>query len=487
MVDASTMHKQVLVLQMVGRFRTLGHVPRGPRSAAASGEAVHRRSRPRDVRLHRGRPGHRVRCRLVQGRRRPDAPVGARRRAARHLLPHARRRVHVHLGHADQALHPAAPGADPVEADLLAGAAAPHPRAPDRGGDAGALPAHEVRRPEALLRRGRAHDDPDARPPDPEGGRAGRAGNGDRDGPPGAPQRARQHAGQDAGGPVLRVRGQAGAGALRRRREVPPGLFVGRGHARRPDARDARVQPVASRGGESRRRGLGARAAAPTRRRVGRPGAAGAHPRRRRGRRAGCDAGNPEHGADPRLLHGRDHSHRRQQPDRLHHVGSARHARHDLLHRHRQDGGGADPPRQWRRPRGLPARDRDRDGLPAAVPQGRLHRPRLLPPARAQRGRRADDHAAADVQEDRAASRHAQAVRRQADRGRRGQARRARDDDRDLSRRDGQGPAHQHDDPVELQARPHGRLVAVQGARLDHRLRREGAAEGAQGAGQEAR
>ena len=37
--------------------------------------------------------------------------------------------------------------------------------------------------------------------------------------------------------------------------------------------------------------------------------------------------------------------------------------------------------------------------------QRRLHRSRLLPPARPQRGRRADGDAAADVQEDRAASR----------------------------------------------------------------------------------
>ena len=43
-------------------------------------------------------------------------------------------------------------------------------------------------------------------------------------------------------------------------------------------------------------------------------------------------------------------------------------------------------------------------------PPRRLHRPRLLPPARSQRGRRADDHAAAHVQADRAAPGHPQAV-----------------------------------------------------------------------------
>ena len=97
--------------------------------------------------------------------------------------------------------------------------------------------------------------------------------------------------------------------------------------------------------------------------------------------------------------------------------------------------------------------DRHGDGLPAAVPSRRLHRSRLLPPPRPQRGRRADGHAAAHVQADRPASRHAQALRRPAGRRGRGQARGARRDDRDVSRGDGQGPAHEHDDPVELQAR----------------------------------
>ena len=138
-------------------------------------------------------------------------------------------------------------------------------------------------------------------------------------------------------------------------------------------------------------------------------------------------------------LHRRHDPHRRQQPDRLHDVRPARHARHALLHRHREDGRGADLPRQRRRSRGVPARDRDRDGLPAAVPPGRVHRSRLLPPPRAQRGRRADGHAAADVQEDRAASGHAQALRRRARCRRRDHSRRSRRDDRDLPRRDGQG------------------------------------------------
>ncbi len=101
----------------------------------------------------------------------------------------------------------------------------------------------------------------------------------------------------------------------------------------------------------------------------------------------GRQPGMPEHGADPRLLHGRHHPHRRQQPDRLHDVRSARHARHDLLHRRRQDGRGTDPSRQRRRPGGMRAGRGDRARVPAAVPQGHLHRSRLLPPPGPQRGR----------------------------------------------------------------------------------------------------
>ena len=94
----------------------------------------------------------------------------------RDLHAHARRRVHVHHRHGDQALGPGAARADPLAARATTPrASAAHPRAPDRGRDARALPAHEVRRPEALLARGRRHDDPDARPADPARGRRRRA------------------------------------------------------------------------------------------------------------------------------------------------------------------------------------------------------------------------------------------------------------------------------------------------------------------------
>ena len=101
------------------------------------------------------------------------------------------------------------------------------------------------------------------------------------------------------------------------------------------------------------------------------------------------------------------------------------------------------------------------DGLPAPVPQGRVHRPRLLPPPGSQRGRRADGDAAADVQEDPGASGHAPALCRQADRRGRGHRGGSRRDDRHVPRGDGHGLAHEQDDPVQLQAAVHGRLVAA--------------------------
>ncbi len=142
MVDATTMHKQVLVLQMIGRFRTLGmfHADLDP---------LKRQEKPyiadldlstydfNDADLDTefdvgsfmgGTPRMRLRD-LICG-------------AARHLLPHAGRRVHVHQRHGDQALRPAARRADPFASGLHPRAAAPHPRAADRRGDAGALPPH---------------------------------------------------------------------------------------------------------------------------------------------------------------------------------------------------------------------------------------------------------------------------------------------------------------------------------------------------------
>ncbi len=118
MVDSATMHKQVLVLQLISKYRTAGALARRPRPAQAHRAALPRGPRSRHLRLLGGRPRHRVRRWLVQGGPAADAPARHHRRAARHLLPHLRRRVHVHLGHADQALPAAAPRARPRAAEF---------------------------------------------------------------------------------------------------------------------------------------------------------------------------------------------------------------------------------------------------------------------------------------------------------------------------------------------------------------------------------
>ena len=89
------------------------------------------------------------------------------------------------------------------------------------------------------------------------------------------------------------------------------------------------------------------------------------------------------------LPHRRHDSHRRQQPDRLHHR-AAELALDALLHRHRAmvqapifHVNGDDPEAvRPRRPR--------RDRVPPAVQEGRRHRHVLLPAPRPQRGRRAE-------------------------------------------------------------------------------------------------
>ena len=81
-----------------------------------------------------------------------------------------------------------------------------------------------------------------------------------------------------------------------------------------------------------------------------------------------------------RLLDRRDHPRRGQQPGRVHH--RRRRCPFQLLrHRRRQGGAGADLPRQRRRPRSRAAGSEDRLGLPRGVPQGRGHRPGVLPQA----------------------------------------------------------------------------------------------------------
>ena len=69
-----------------------------------------------------------------------------------------------------------------------------------------------------------------------------------------------------------------------------------------------------------------------------------------------------------------------------------------------QDHRGADLPRERRQSGSGRARGQDRDRVPPEVPEARRHRHVLLPALRPQRGRRADVHAAVDVQDDQVAS-----------------------------------------------------------------------------------
>ena len=173
--------------------------------------------------------------------------------------------------------------------------------------------------------------------------------------------------------------------------------------------------------------------ARPPRRHRRRQRAADHRPRRRGLRRPGRHHGDAGAGADARLLHRRHGAPGHQQPDRLHHVRPARLALDAVLHRRRQDDRGAGAARERRRPGSGRALHPARARLSPGVQQGRGGRHRLLPQARPQRAGHAGDDAAADVQEDRGASRHPQALRRQARGPGRAAGRRPR--------RDGQGDA----------------------------------------------
>ena len=118
---------------------------------------------------------------------------------------------------------------------------------------------------------------------------------------------------------------------------------------------------------------------------------------RRRGvRRSGCGGRDAEPGAAARLPHRRHDPHHRQQPDRLHHLAGGL-AFLGVLHRRREDDRRADLPRQRRRPGGLRLGGATGGGLPAEVQEGRHHRHAVLPPSRAQRGRRPVDDPAVHV------------------------------------------------------------------------------------------
>ena len=171
MVDAATMHKQVLVLQLIGKFRTLGMFN-------ADLDPLKRQER-RDIPdldlATYGFTDADIDTEFDVG----SFKAGAERMRLRDLIQALKDTYCRTFGaeymyisdtpikrFVQQRLEPirSRPAYTPEQQQA-------HPRAPDRGGDARALPAYQVRRPEALFRRRRRHADPDARSPDPAGRR----------------------------------------------------------------------------------------------------------------------------------------------------------------------------------------------------------------------------------------------------------------------------------------------------------------------------
>ena len=166
------------------------------------------------------------------------------------------------------------------------------------------------------------------------------------------------------------------------------------------------------------RRGLGARTPGAARRRHGQHDPPAPDPRRRGVRGAGRRHGDAAVLAGAGLHDRRDAARRDQQPGRFHDQRTRRRAIDALLQRRRQDDRGADLPRERRRSRGGGVRRAPRARLPHEIPQGRRHRPRLLPPPRPQRGGRAGGDAADHVPGDPQARDRAPDLRRAAREGR---------------------------------------------------------------------
>ena len=179
----------------------------------------------------------------------------------------------------------------------------------------------------------------------------------------------RQHPRQELRGDLLGVRGLARRRRALRlgRRQVPQGILDGSPRReRRARPPDAHLEPVASRGGRSRRRGAHEGEAGARRGRRRRDDRAGDRARRRRLRGSGHRRRDAEPLAARRLLHGWHDPRDREQPDRLH-DDARRGALDALLHRCREDDPGADLPRERRPSRGGDPRDEGRDGLSPAL------------------------------------------------------------------------------------------------------------------------
>ena len=127
-------------------------------------------------------------------------------------------------------------------------------------------------------------------------------------------------------------------------------------------------------------------------------------------------------------------------------------------------------------PGGGGVRDAAGDGLPAGVQQGCRDRHHLLPPPGPQRAGHAGGHAAADVQEDRPARGHPQAVRREARHAGHDRGGRAGPDGQGVPDRDGRGPHDVRPGADQLQEQVRGRLVAVPEPQVDRSRGHGGAA-----------
>ena len=140
------------VLQLIAEYRFRGVPARRPRSAQAPGEAAHRRARSRLLRPDRSRHGHRVQHRHADR-------AASRRRCARSSAGAAGtycRTLGVEYMYisstAPEALDPGAPGADPLDARTTSPDYKKHIlERLTAAEDARALPAHALRRAEALL------------------------------------------------------------------------------------------------------------------------------------------------------------------------------------------------------------------------------------------------------------------------------------------------------------------------------------------------
>ena len=121
------------------------------RSAEAPRTSRYPRTRTRVLRLHRSRHGPGVQRDQPVFRFRARIAARHRQGAARHVLRHDRRRVHVHQRSGTEALVEREARIDPLDAEFLEREEKAHPRSPDGGRRPRALPAHQVRRPEALL------------------------------------------------------------------------------------------------------------------------------------------------------------------------------------------------------------------------------------------------------------------------------------------------------------------------------------------------